>query len=240
MSQTVALIPARSGSRGIENKNFRPLAGGLSCVDLALLCARRAEIPAINIHLTTDAEYPDEPPHPEIAFRALKRPAALAQDDTPMFDVVKHAVDALKLADDDIIVLLQPTQPFRTPAHVQAAIRLLRETRADSVVSVVELPRTHSPDLVCEVIGNRLLRWNQGLEGTLRVVRWPACRQDARPAYIRDGTVYAFPAKTLKSGTIYGQDVRPLLIPADESCELDTESDWADVERRWRERAKHL
>jgi CMP-N-acetylneuraminic acid synthetase len=68
----------------------------------------------------------------------------------------------------------------------------------------------------------------------------PTRRQDVGTTYIRDGTVYAFPVKTLTSGTIYGQDVRPLLIPADESCELDTESDWADVERRWRERAKHL
>jgi CMP-N,N'-diacetyllegionaminic acid synthase len=241
MSQVVALIPARSGSKGIPGKNTREL-GGMSLIERAVRCAR--DIHGLRVVVSSDitmlgtsqpAWWATHGPEWWIA-----RPAAIAQDDTPMFDVVKHAVDALKLADDDIIVLLQPTQPFRTPAHVQAAIRLLRETRADSVVSVVELPRTHSPDLVCEVIGNRLLRWNQGLEGTLRVVRWPACRQDARPAYIRDGTVYAFPAKTLKSGTIYGQDVRPLLIPADESCELDTESDWADVERRWRERAKHL
>jgi CMP-N-acetylneuraminic acid synthetase len=43
-------------------------------------------------------------------------------------------------------VLLQPTQPFRKPEHVQQAIQLLQETQADSVVSVVPLPLTHSPD----------------------------------------------------------------------------------------------
>jgi hypothetical protein len=68
----------------------------------------------------------------------------------------------------------------------------------------------------------------------------PIRRQDAAPIYLRDGTVYAFPVKTLQSGTIYGYDVRPLIIPPEQSCELDTEADWADVERRWRECAKQL
>ena len=41
----------------------------------------------------------------------------------------------------DIVVLLQPTSPLRRPAHVRDAVTMLRETRADSVVSVVELPQ---------------------------------------------------------------------------------------------------
>jgi CMP-N,N'-diacetyllegionaminic acid synthase len=229
MSRTIALVPAKSRSTGIPSKNWRPLAGGLSCVDLALLCARQADIPAIDIYLSTDAEYPEEPPHPDIACRVLKRPAELAQDDTPMLAVVQHALQQLPGAEDDIILLLQPTQPFRTPEHLREAVRLLLDTQAESVVSVVELPLTHSPDMLGLIVGNRLAPWNE--QG------WPTRRQEATPAYKRDGTIYAFWRRTVSThGSIYGYDVRPLIIPPEQSCSLDTEDEWREVERRWKER----
>ena len=58
--EVLAIVPARTGSRGIPNKNFRPLAGGPSCVDRALFCARQADIPARQIVLSTDHARLDE------------------------------------------------------------------------------------------------------------------------------------------------------------------------------------
>ena len=84
----------------------------------------------------------------------------------------------------DIIVLLQPTSPLRRPAHVREAVELLRESGADSVVTVVELPRHLSPDYVMRIEDGVLRPF---LPEGARVTR----RQDARPAYSRDGTVYA-------------------------------------------------
>ena len=53
-------------------------------------------------------------------------------------------------------------------------------------------------------------------------------RQDARPAYSRDGTVYAFRRETLdRFGAIYGADCRPLVIPRRESLSIDTPDDWS-------------
>ena len=143
MARTIALIPARSGSKGIPGKNFRPFADGLCCADRALLCARQAGIAAIDLFLCTDYDYPEEPPIAEIAFRMIHRPPELAQDDTPMVDVVRHALAHPYVSgdDDDIIVLLQPTQPFRTPNHIREAVKLLRDEGADSVVSVVPVPK---------------------------------------------------------------------------------------------------
>jgi CMP-N-acetylneuraminic acid synthetase len=57
-------------------------------------------------------------------------------------------------------------------------------------------------------------------------------RQDARPAYSRDGTVYAFRRSTLERfGGIYGDDCRPLLIDANESLSIDSPADWDAAER---------
>jgi CMP-N-acetylneuraminic acid synthetase len=57
-------------------------------------------------------------------------------------------------------------------------------------------------------------------------------RQDARPAYSRDGTVYAFRRATLeRSGGIYGEDCRPLLIDARASLSIDTQGNWDEAVR---------
>jgi CMP-N,N'-diacetyllegionaminic acid synthase len=57
-------------------------------------------------------------------------------------------------------------------------------------------------------------------------------RQDARSAYSRDGTVYAFRRDTLeRHESIYGSDCRPLVISAAESLSIDTPDDWAMAER---------
>lgn len=203
------------------------MLGDLSLIDHALRCARRAHIPAYELWLTTDYDYPEEPPDPEIAFRVITRPSELAQDDTPMIAVVQHALQQIPGQPDDIIVLLQPTQPFRTPTHVKSAIALLQESGADSVVSVVPLPLTHSPSMV-GTIGHDGYFWSWD-----EFRPWPSRRQDATPAYRRDGTVYAFRRKTVAMGSIYGEYIKPLVLDPSESCELDTEADWADCVRRW-------
>lgn len=155
------------------------------------------------------------------------RPPELAQDDTPMLPVIEHAVHALERDgwQPQVIVLLQPTSPLRYPErrgeHIARAVTVLRETRADSVVSVVQMRATHSPDYVMKIADGRLEPF---LPEGMRVTR----RQDARQAYERDGTVYAFWRETLRRHhSIYGADCRPLEIPAEESLGLDTPADWA-------------
>jgi CMP-N,N'-diacetyllegionaminic acid synthase len=246
----LAIIPARAGSKGILNKNIRQLdPNGPNLTELAIYCARDAGIahrvvttdiwpfPLSSVKL--DLQRPDTPPMtwPDSlsATRWLKRPDELATDTASMLAVVQHALAQIPGPEDQIIVLLQPTQPFRTPAHVQAAIALLGETQADSVVSVVELPRTHNAEAQLSIS-----EWDgqPALEGYCDCAEFPRRfknRQEREPAYIRDGTVYAFRRETVTEyNNIYGVDVRPLIIPADESCELDTEHDWQEVERRWK------
>jgi CMP-N-acetylneuraminic acid synthetase len=61
-------------------------------------------------------------------------------------------------------------------------------------------------------------------------------RQDARPAYSRDGTVYACWRATIERfGNIYGERCEPLVIDATESLSIDSAGDWAEAERRLHE-----
>ena len=222
----LALVPARGGSKGIPGKNIRPL-NGRTLLEYAARAASESGI-VDRIVLSTDDE--------QIAAEGRRiglevpflRPAQLAEDDTPMLPVIEHAAEALEQADwsPEIIVLLQPTSPLRRGAHIRAAVEELRTSGADSVVSVVELPRHLSPDYVMRIDGGALVPF---LPEGVRVTR----RQDARPAFVRDGTVYAFWRRTLRdSRSIYGRTCRPLIISAPESLTLDSEADWAEAERR--------
>jgi CMP-N-acetylneuraminic acid synthetase len=161
------------------------------------------------------------------------RPADLARDDTPMLPVLRHAIDALAAEGwvPTFVVLLQPTSPLRRGTHVREALDLLRTSGADSVVTVVEVPRHFTPDYVMRIEQGTLKPF---LPEGAKVTR----RQDARPAYSRDGTVYAFRRETLdRFGSIYGHDCRPIVIAAEDSLSIDTPSDWAEAERRLAERA---
>lgn len=215
----LGVVPARAGSKGIPGKNLR-LLQGRSLLSYVAEAAREAGVE--RLVLSTDS--------PEIAELGREvglevpfiRPSHLATDEAPMVPVLQHAVasseqDGMRA---DIVVLLQPTSPLRRASHITAAIDLLESTGADSVASVIEIPRHYSPEYAMKIENGRLINF---LPTGRDLVR----RQDAAPAYSRDGTVYAVWRDVLmEQGSIYGEDCRPLLLDARESVNLDTEEDW--------------
>lgn len=222
----LALVPARGGSKGLPGKNIKLLAGR-PLLDYTAEAARNSGV-VDRIVLSTDVE--------EIAAVGrstgmevpFMRPAELAGDETPMLPVIEHALTELEAGGwiPEIVLLLQPTSPLRRAAHLVRAVDELRATGADSVVSVVELPRHLSPDYVMRIDEGRLVPFLPAGDSITR-------RQAARPAYVRDGTVYAFWRRTLTAhGSIYGRNCCPLLIPSVESITIDTAEDWAEAEGR--------
>ena len=222
----LGLVPARGGSKGVPGKNVRPLAGH-TLLEYTVRAARESSVLDRVILSTDSLEIADAGRRAGLEVPFM-RPAALAADDTPMVPVIEHALGEIARHgwSPDIVVLLQPTSPLRRPEHIRDAVAMLRETEADSVVTVVELPRHLSPDYVMRIDGGRLRPF---LPEGARVTR----RQDARPAYSRDGTVYAFRRSTIEQlGGIYGNDCRPLLIDTSDSLSIDSQADWDEAERR--------
>ena len=105
------------------------------------------------------------------------RPAELARDDTPMLDVVRHAI--AELNNPDVLVVLQPTSPLSRATHIDAAVEQLETTGADSVVSVVEIPHAYTPGSV--------LRLDRTGCSRIRSHRTPTRRQDKPTLYARNG-----------------------------------------------------
>jgi CMP-N,N'-diacetyllegionaminic acid synthase len=227
MFRVLGVIPARGGSKGIPRKNIRPLRGRplLAYTADAALAARHLD----RVLLTTD--------DPEIAevgrscgldVRFL-RPAELARDDTPSLPVVQHAAEWAESAWGrfDAVCLLQPTNPLRTAAHIDACIELLETQGLDAVVTILAIPHEHHP----------LWAYYRDPDGLLRLASGasvpPPRRQDLPEAFHREGSVYVTCRDVLMvDGSLYGRSTGGVPIDPERSVNLDNPRDW--------ERAEHL
>ncbi len=197
----LGLIPARGGSKGIPRKNLAPVGGKPLLAWTVEAAQEAAELTRVVVSTDDD----------EIAAAAgvevLRRPAELAADDTPMLDVVRHAIAELS---PDVVVLLQPTSPLRRAEHVDAAVRLLLESGADAVVSVVAVPHRYSPDALMDVVDGRVVA-----RGSART------RQEKALVYARNGPAVLALRSDRLGDDLYGGDCRPYLMDERDSLDVD-------------------
>lgn len=221
----VALIPARAGSKGIPGKNTR-LLGGKPLIAHAIECAIRTRLFA-HVLLSTDSADIAAVGRAFGAETPFLRPIELAADDTPMLAVMQHAVREMTAAgiEPEILALLQPTAPFRRDADLVQAVELFRRSpEVDSIVSVEKIPDHFSPHYAMKVEDGYLVAFSPAGAQVTR-------RQDATPAYSRNGQFYLTRLKTLvESGSIYGRQSLPF-ITTHKAVNLDTMDDWQEAER---------
>jgi CMP-N-acetylneuraminic acid synthetase len=163
------------------------------------------------------------------------RPAELADDRAKMAPVLRHAVlerEAAEGARYDWVLLLQPTSPFRTLDDLRAALRLAEAGGCDSVISVVRVFDVH-PMLMKRIESDRLVPYCvPELEGTRRQDYDP-------PAYMRNGAIYLSRRDVLvERGSIWGDVIRPYVMPEERSVSIDTELHLRLVDLLLRERGR--
>ena len=213
-TRTLALIPARGGSKGIPRKNIRLIAGKPLIVWTIEAALRSDMLDAVVVST-------DDPEIAEVARRAgaqvpFLRPAALAQDDTPGIAPVMHALDVL--LGYGAVLLLQPTSPLRSTDDIEASLSLARVRQALSVVSVTE-PDTH-PD------------WTYRLEADQRLTRRSADapamrRQDLPPVVALNGAMYYARIDWLRQcQRLVAPETLAYLMPRARSVDIDTALDW--------------
>jgi CMP-N,N'-diacetyllegionaminic acid synthase len=202
--EVLGLIPARGGSKGFPGKNLAPL-GGRPLVAWTLEAASGSDR-LTSVVVSTDS---DEIAESVDGSPILARPPELARDDTPMRAVVDHAL--AELGAPDVLVLLQPTSPLRRSEHIDEAVRLLLESDADSVVSVVEIPHRFGPESLMALENGRLVP----LGGSA------ARRQDKPRLYARNGpAVLAFRPDRL-GDDLYAGDCRAYVMRPEDSVDVD-------------------
>jgi CMP-N-acetylneuraminic acid synthetase len=222
----LAVIPARGGSKGVPRKNIRSVAGR-PLISYTIESAIAASHLFHRVVVSTDDE--------EIASIArdlgadvpFMRPPELGGDRVPTVPVLQHAVKSVEELDGvtlDWVCLLQPTEPFRTVADLEKGIRLAAAGGCDSVISVVQVFAVH-PILMKRIEDDRLLPFCiEEKEGTRR--------QDYSPAaYMRNGAIYLTHRDVLMNrNSIWGDVIRPLVMPPERSVSVDNEIDLKLVE----------
>ena len=223
----LGLIPARGGSKGIVRKNTRLLAGK-PLLAYTASAARKSCLLSRIVLSTEDAEiaHQGRSEHLDVPFL---RPAELAEDSTPMIDVVLHCVCWLEEQGEqyDAVCLLQPTSPLRTTETIDRCISELWARDADCVVSVRPVPAEYNPHWV----------YVAGPDGTLRLSTGESepipARQQLPPAYHRDGSVFVARTRgVLERRSLYGERTVGVISPEAEACDLDTEEQWGALEQR--------
>jgi CMP-N,N'-diacetyllegionaminic acid synthase len=211
------IIPARGGSKGLPRKNLMTL-GRLSLIGHALASARESTLLSRTIVSTDDHEIAEEARRHggEVPF---VRPAPLASDESGMLGVLQHAVRWLEESEGvrpDLVVLLQPTSPFRTGRDIDATIRKVLDTGADSAQTLVDA--VYHPVFMSTLSGDRTVPLFPAERGKY------ARRQDPPPAYQPSGSVYATRrAVLMEQGRILGADNRGLVMTYEPSVKIDTE-----------------
>ena len=156
------------------------------------------------------------------------RPAELARDDTPMLPVIQHAVRWMQEQQGelfDAVCLLQPTNPLRTAEDIDACIELFEAQDADSVVTVLRVPANHHPDWV----------YFQSESGSLSLstggMEPIPSRQQLRPAFHREGSVYVTRSNVLlERNSLYGSRLFGYPMDGRRCVNIDEPADWQAAE----------
>lgn len=227
--RVLGIIPARGGSKSIPRKNIKPFLGK----PLLAWKIQAAQSSGVfdRIILSTDDEEIAAIGRSFGAETPFLRPPELAQDSTPTLPVLQHAVAYLRDAEGyrpDVVVLLEPTTPGTQPFQIREIVERFIETRADSVISVVEVPSAYRPPWQFTMAEDGRLRLFTGepINGIIRR------RQDLPLTYHRNSALYVFRPGLLFTAapSLYGGDVRGYVMDSRYSFDLDRPEDWAPAE----------
>ena len=144
----ICIITARSGSKGLKNKNIRKLKG-LPLIAHTIIAAKKSKM-LTRVILSTDSKL-----YAKIGSKfgvevPFIRPKRLATNTAHHPDVVNHALNFVEKKDRikfDYVVMLQPTSPFRKAKHIKESIKIFEKNyKADCLVSVQKCPHNMIPE----------------------------------------------------------------------------------------------
>ena len=208
MKKVIAIIPARSGSKGVIGKNIKNLKGK-PLISYTIEEAKKSKL-IDKLVVSTDSK--------EIADISLS-----STDSSLTFDVIKHTINFFKDKGEqyDVIVLLQPTTPFRKVESIDKAILTLKNSnKYTSVVSVVDVEGNH-PLRMKKIEGDFLKNYvDQGFENMNP-------RKELPKVYIRSGSIYAILTKNFfKENTLVSNSCSPMILDKTETINIDTMLDF--------------
>lgn len=214
----IALIPARSGSKGLIEKNIKKF-NGVPLVGLAVLdCINAKNID--EVYITTDNKKIEEIAISYGAKSLGLRPTHLASDDSLANDTYRYMIDLISSKKNKTIseiLIAQPTSPLRTSEDIDNSVNLYFDKQADSVISFTIQPNPIS--------------WYKEIDSNNRIISTNincsfSNRQDEPLLYVPNGAVYVLSKNIIFSNSWYSNKTYAYLMPRERSIDIDTLSDF--------------
>jgi N-acylneuraminate cytidylyltransferase len=232
MTEILALIPARGGSKGIPGKNIKPL-GGIPLIAYSIAAGLQAECRP-RVVVSTDDEAIAAAARAYGAEVPFLRPAEYAQDLTLDLPVFQHALDWFAKHEGwtpDMVIQLRPTTPFRPAGMLDEAVRILRaHPDADSVRGVV--PAGQNPYKMWRAPSGTPMT---PLLDTDIPEAYNQPRQALPPTFWQTGHIDAIRPAVIRGGSMSGTVIYPLHIDPIYTVDLDNLLDWERAEWRLRD-----
>lgn len=215
---TLAVIPARGGSKGIPKKNIKKLDGKpliLYTIEQAL------EATLIDkVVVSTDCNAIASVCREYSTVEVIMRPQQMATDTSKTEEALIHASDFLKEnyhITVDMVVTLEPTSPFRSSKCIDKCISIFRQGDADSIVTVV--PFT---DVLGRIVDDRYIHLFKNQ---------PRRRQEREVLYKESSTIYCTNINSLReNNSVLGKASIPVIITPEEAFDINEPLDFSLAE----------
>lgn len=213
----IAIITARSGSKGLPNKNVL-LVNGKPLIAYTIEAAIDSGVFDKIIVSTDSQEYIDLLSHYPIEF--IKRAAHLANDKASSFVVIEDMLQQYKHIELDYFMLLQPTSPLRTALHIREACEKF-EKNIDKFDFLVSVSDAHKPTTLTRVIDEDESLKNFQLDYS------NYARQNYHPEYSPNGAIFvAKPDSYLEQKHFYGEKCIAYFMDKSVSIDIDDRQDF--------------
>lgn len=233
----IAVIPARGNSQGVRKKNIQTI-GGKSLVNLAVELSLGSHLVDLTILTTDDKEIVSNAgqfSHYEDIFEKLdygelrdlsskmilhKRRSEHARSNSKTVDAVLEIIQKKEFSREDLILLLQPTSPFRQTNEIEKLLSLHKsEKTADAVISAKLFDSPH-PGKAIRIQGNRML-YDEKLVNNLS-----SPRQELPNYYVFDGAYYLTTVKNiLQNNSFISKETAIFIREGISTINIDNETD---------------
>ncbi len=227
MHRILAVIPARSGSKSLPDKNIRSLKGK-PLLAYSIEYANRCPLIS-NTIVSTDSELYAQIARNWGASVPFLRPQNIAEDDSQDYGFMRHALDFFIEHKDyyDFLALIRPTSPLRPANLIEKSIEILTNNPAATSVRTVAPVKEH-PYRVWSIAEDG------SMTGFVESKREPfnMPRQKLPNLYFQTGDLEMVRASTLLSGSVSGENVFPLVVSHDDMVDIDSLSDFHQAEKK--------
>ena len=216
--RNIAIIPARSGSKGLKDKNIRNLCGKPLIAYTIESALKSGEFEEVMV--STDSEKYAEIAKQYGASVPFLRSAETASDTASSWEMVEEVLKGYRELGQEFntFCLLQPTSPLRSADDIRRAYQLYKEKASFAVISVCEAE--HSPLWCGHLPDSREFIDFISLDAQKR-------RQDAGKYYRLNGAIYIVNIKRFKEEkNLYQKGSFAYIMSQERSVDIDTEIDF--------------